>query len=128
MTDYLRTPDTPADTLRDTLLGALVGLARSTSSEPKTENTDAVLNAKREQMFRGFLSLLRSNAKIELKNVIIASVSPAVDEEGIPKESFSLKYSAVKWTYDELNIDGTKTGKVNIQGAWNLAKNTPNLT
>ena len=45
MTDYLRTPDTPADTL----LGALVGLARSTSrstsSEPKTENTDAVLNA-----------------------------------------------------------------------------------
>lgn len=45
MTDYLRTPDTPAGTLRDTLLGALVGLARSTSSEPKTENTDAVLNA-----------------------------------------------------------------------------------
>lgn len=45
MTDYLRTPDTPADTLRGTLLGALVGLARSTSSEPKTENTDAVLNA-----------------------------------------------------------------------------------
>ena len=45
MTDYLRMPDTPADTLRDTLLGALVGLARSTSSEPKTENTDAVLNA-----------------------------------------------------------------------------------
>ena len=44
MTDYLRTPDTPADTLRDTLLGALVGLARSTSSEPKTENTDAVIN------------------------------------------------------------------------------------
>ena len=45
MTDYLRTPDTPADTLRDTLLGAC-GLARSTSSEPKTENTDAVLNAR----------------------------------------------------------------------------------
>ncbi len=66
--------------------------------------------------------------KIELKNVIVASVSPAVDEEGIPRESFSLKYSAVKSTYHELNIDGTKTGKVNIQGAWNLAKNTPNLT
>ena len=33
--------------------------------------TDAVLNAKREQMFRGFLSLLRSNAKIELKNETI---------------------------------------------------------
>ena len=45
MTDYLRTPDTPADTLRDTLLGALVGLARATTSEPKTDDTDEVLNA-----------------------------------------------------------------------------------
>jgi type VI secretion system secreted protein Hcp len=66
--------------------------------------------------------------KIELKNVIVASVSPVVNEEGIPKETFSLKYSAVLWTYDELNIDGSKTGKVNIRGAWNLANNTPNLT
>jgi len=66
--------------------------------------------------------------KIELKNALVASVSPSVDGEGIPKETFSLKYSAVKWTYDELNIDGNKSGKVNIQGAWNLAKNTPNLT
>ena len=62
------------------------------------------------------------------KNVIIASVTPSVDEEGIPRETFSLKYSAVKWTYDELNIDGNKSGKVNIQGAWNLANNTPNLS
>jgi type VI secretion system secreted protein Hcp len=66
--------------------------------------------------------------KIELKNVIVASVTPSVSGEGIPSETFSLKYSAIRWTYDELNIDGTKTGKVNIQGAWNLAKNTPNLT
>ncbi|AWI74640.1 Hcp1 family type VI secretion system effector [Parazoarcus communis] len=65
--------------------------------------------------------------KIELKNVLVASVSPNVSSEGIPMESFSLKYSAVKWTYDELNIDGSKTGKVNIQGAWNLATNTPSL-
>ncbi|MBX3680512.1 Hcp family type VI secretion system effector [Cognatazoarcus halotolerans] len=66
--------------------------------------------------------------KIELKNAIVASVSPVVSSEGIPQETFTLKYSAVKWTYDELNIDGNKSGKVNIQGAWNLAKNTPNLT
>ena len=50
--------------------------------------------------------------KIELKNVIVASVSPSVSDEGIPAETFSLKYSAVKWTYDELNIDGNKSGKV----------------
>lgn len=66
--------------------------------------------------------------KIEMKNAIVASVSPSVNSEGIPSENFSLKYSAIKWTYDELNIDGSKSGKVNIQGAWNLAKNTPNLT
>lgn len=32
---------------------------------------DAVLNAKREQMFRGFLSLLRDQAKVEMKNETI---------------------------------------------------------
>lgn len=66
--------------------------------------------------------------KIELKNAIVSSVSPSVVEEGIPKEVFALKYSAVKWTYDELGVDGKKGTKVNIQGAWNLANNTPNLT
>ena len=45
MPELLKAPVTPAQQARDTLLGALVGLARSTSSEPKTENTDAVLNA-----------------------------------------------------------------------------------
>ena len=30
--------------------------------------TDAVLNAKREQLFRGFLTLVHANAKIEMKN------------------------------------------------------------
>lgn len=66
--------------------------------------------------------------RIELKDVLVSSVSPSVSSEGIPNETFALKYSAVKWTYDELNINGDKSGKVNIQGAWNLAKNTPNLT
>ena len=68
MTDYLRTPDTPAGTLRDTLLGALVGLARSTSSEPKTENTDAVLNAKREH--RGdWMAALHESENVRVKEL-----------------------------------------------------------
>ena len=66
--------------------------------------------------------------KVELKNVIVASVQPTVSSEGIPQETFGLKYSAVRWTYDELNIAGDKAGKVNIQGAWDLAKNIPNFT
>ena len=36
-------PVTAAQRQRDTLLGALVGLARSTVNEPKTEDTDRIL-------------------------------------------------------------------------------------
>lgn len=45
MPELLNAPVTPAQQARDTLLGALVGLARATTSEPKTEDTDEVLNA-----------------------------------------------------------------------------------
>jgi type VI secretion system secreted protein Hcp len=66
--------------------------------------------------------------KIELKNVIVASVGSNVGGDGLQQETFSLKYSAIRWTYDELNIAGDKAGKVNIQGAWDLAKNVPNFS
>ena len=45
MSELLKAPVTPAQQARDTLLGALVGLARATISEPKTDDTDEVLNA-----------------------------------------------------------------------------------
>ena len=45
MTELFKAPVTPAEQARDELLGALVGLARATTSEPKTEDTDDVLNA-----------------------------------------------------------------------------------
>lgn len=38
-------PQTPAQKLRDELLGALIALARATTNEPKTEDTDQVLGA-----------------------------------------------------------------------------------
>ena len=38
-------PVTAAQRQRDTLLGTLVGLARSTVNEPKTEDTDRILAA-----------------------------------------------------------------------------------
>ena len=43
MNHFLFAPVTDAQRQRDTLLGALVGLARSTVNEPKTEDTDRVL-------------------------------------------------------------------------------------
>ena len=45
MNNLFQAPCTPAEHLRDELLGALVGLARSTTNEPKTEDTDDVINA-----------------------------------------------------------------------------------
>ena len=45
MTEHFKAPVTAAEQLRDELLGALVGLARATTSEPKTDDTDEVLNA-----------------------------------------------------------------------------------
>ena len=43
MDQILSAPKTPAQAERDRLLGTLVGLARSTVNEPKTEDTDRVL-------------------------------------------------------------------------------------
>ena len=43
MDHILSVPKTEAQATRDLLLGALVGLARSTVNEPKTEDTDRVL-------------------------------------------------------------------------------------
>ena len=45
MSAFLSVPSTPAQQQRDVLLGALSGLARATTSEPKTEDTDEVLCA-----------------------------------------------------------------------------------
>ena len=45
MPELLTCPVTPAQQVRDTLLGALIGLARAATSEPKTADTDEVLNA-----------------------------------------------------------------------------------
>ena len=42
MEPILSAPCTPAQRQRDVLLGALVGLARSTVNEPKTEDTTSL--------------------------------------------------------------------------------------
>ena len=51
MEPILSAPCTPAQRQRDVLLGALVGLARSTVNEPKTEDTDHVLAAGLRRMY-----------------------------------------------------------------------------
>lgn len=61
--------------------------------------------------------------KVQLKNVIVSSVNPSVSGEGLPVETFGLRYSAVQWTYNESPIDGSTAKNTNITGKWNLQKN-----
>jgi type VI secretion system secreted protein Hcp len=59
--------------------------------------------------------------EIKLKYVIIARVAPEVVAEGLPHESFSLRYAAVQWKYTQQKVGGNQGG--NAQGAWSLTKN-----
>lgn len=59
--------------------------------------------------------------KIKLKKVLVSQVLPQVESEGLPTESFGLRYSAVEWTYTQQTMDGkSKPGQV---AAWSLATN-----
>ncbi|AMR81458.1 type VI secretion system tube protein Hcp [Cupriavidus taiwanensis] len=59
--------------------------------------------------------------EIKLKNAILGAVSANVVAEGIPSDSFTLKYAAVQWKYTQQKIGGNQGG--NSQGAWSLTKN-----
>ena len=59
--------------------------------------------------------------EVKLKYCIIASISPSVVSEGLPTESFSLKYAAVQWKYTQQKVGGNQGGV--SQGAWSLTKN-----
>jgi type VI secretion system secreted protein Hcp len=59
--------------------------------------------------------------EVKLKYVIISSIAPSVREEGLPIETFSLKYAAVQWKQTQQKIGGNQGG--NTQGAWSLTKN-----
>ena len=60
MNHFLFAPVTDAQRQRDTLLGALVGLARSTVNEPKTEDTDRVLASAAEDALRRMYSIVET--------------------------------------------------------------------
>lgn len=60
---------------------------------------------------------------IKLKKAIISSVLPEVVGEGLPTETFSLKYAAVQWEYVQQTMDG-KTAK-GTPAMWSLATNKP---
>lgn len=54
--------------------------------------------------------------------MLVSNVIPTVNEEGVPTESFGLKYAAVEWTYNQQDINGTQKGAVTKK--WSLSNNT----
>lgn len=59
--------------------------------------------------------------EIEIENVLIGAVSPAVEEGDILSEEVALKFSKIKWKYTQQKISGGAGG--NTSGGWDLASN-----
>lgn len=59
--------------------------------------------------------------EIELENVLIGDVSPAVAEGDILTEGIALKFSKIKWKYTQQKVAGGSGG--NTSGGWDLSSN-----
>ena len=59
--------------------------------------------------------------EIEIENVLIGAVSPAVEEGDILTEDVALKFSKVKWKYTQQKLSGGAGG--NTSGGWDLSAN-----
>jgi type VI secretion system secreted protein Hcp len=59
--------------------------------------------------------------EIELENVLIGAIHPALDAGSIMHEQVGLKFSKVKWKYSQQRISGGAGG--NTAGGWDLAAN-----
>lgn len=57
--------------------------------------------------------------KIELENLIIASITPDSGEGGIIVEQLQLAYAKIKWAYSKQSIRGGTQG--NTQGGWDCS-------
>ncbi len=59
--------------------------------------------------------------EIELENVLIGAIMPAVQEGSIIQEKVGLKFSKIKWKYTQQKVTGGAGG--NTSGGWDLATN-----
>jgi type VI secretion system secreted protein Hcp len=59
--------------------------------------------------------------EIELENVLIGAIMPAVHEGSIIQEQVGLKFSKIKWKYTQQKVSGGAGG--NTSGGWDLATN-----
>lgn len=59
--------------------------------------------------------------EIELENVLIGSISPGIAAGTLLNEHVSLKFSKIKWKYNQQKITGGSSGST--IGGWDLAAN-----
>ena len=59
--------------------------------------------------------------EIEIENVLIGAVAPAVEEGDILTEAVGFKFSKVRWKYTQQKITGGAGG--NTSGGWDLSAN-----
>ncbi|SKB55415.1 type VI secretion system effector, Hcp1 family [Luteibacter sp. 22Crub2.1] len=59
--------------------------------------------------------------EVQLKNVLISSITLNVDGAPLPTETIALRYAAIQWKYQKQNTDGGQGGMT--LGAWSLTKN-----
>ncbi|MGZ5199691.1 MAG: Hcp family type VI secretion system effector [Telluria sp.] len=59
--------------------------------------------------------------EVQLENVLIGDVSPAVSEGDFMQENVGLKFSKVKYMYTQQKVGGGAGG--NTSGGWDLASN-----
>lgn len=59
--------------------------------------------------------------EIEIENVLIGAVAPAVEEGDILTEEVGFKFSKVRWKYTQQKITGGAGG--NTAGGWDLSAN-----
>ena len=63
--------------------------------------------------------------EIVLNNAMVGSVAPSVVGEGLPSETFTLKYASVGWTYTKQDLDHNIAG--NNPKMWSLSQNKATL-
>jgi type VI secretion system secreted protein Hcp len=74
------------------------------------------------EFFRASGTVRTKYMTIKLTNAIVSRVATTVPPEGLPIETFAVKYAKVVWTYKGSKTDGT-ANVGNDVGGWDLALN-----
>ncbi len=74
------------------------------------------------QFFRASGTVRTNYLTIKLTNAIVASIETNVSQNGLPTETFTLKYAKVVWAYKGSKLDGS-ANVGNDAAGWDLSLN-----